>query len=64
MAASRLGGVGLALSKSLHSVILRSLNTTGGQYSPFYYRTSGGAEVNLIIEGKSALKQVHDLLSY
>ncbi len=35
--------------------ILRSLNATGVQYSAYYYRTSAGAEVDLILEGKFGL---------
>jgi hypothetical protein len=31
---------------------LRTLNAAGIQYSPYYYRTSAGAEVDLILEGK------------
>lgn len=34
---------------------LRSLNAAGIDYSCFYYRTSGGAEVDLVIEGKFGL---------
>ena len=35
--------------------LLRTLNAAGIQYVPYYYRTSGGAEVDLIIEGKFGL---------
>jgi len=35
--------------------ILRSLNAAGITYSPYYYRTSGGAEIDLILEGKFGL---------
>ena len=35
--------------------ILRSLNAAGIQYSAYYYRTSAGAEVDLILEGKFGL---------
>ena len=35
--------------------ILRTLNAVGIQYSPYYYRTSGGAEIDLIVEGKFGL---------
>jgi predicted AAA+ superfamily ATPase len=35
--------------------ILRSLNAAGIPYSPYYYRTSGGAEVDLVVEGKFGL---------
>jgi len=35
--------------------ILRSLNASGLSYSPYYYRTGGGAEVDLVIEGKFGL---------
>jgi predicted AAA+ superfamily ATPase len=35
--------------------ILRSLSATGILHTPYYYRTSGGAEVDLVIEGKFGL---------
>ena len=35
--------------------ILRSLNAAGVQYSAYYYRTSAGAEVDLVLEGKFGL---------
>ena len=35
--------------------ILRTLNAAGIQYSAYYYRTSAGAEVDLILEGKFGL---------
>ncbi len=35
--------------------ILRTLASAGIQHSPYYYRTSGGAEVDLIVEGKFGL---------
>lgn len=35
--------------------ILRSLHAAGIQHSPYYYRTSGGAEVDLVVEGKFGL---------
>lgn len=35
--------------------ILRTLNAGGIQYSAYYYRTSAGAEVDLILEGKFGL---------
>ncbi len=35
--------------------ILRTLNAAGIRYSPYYYRTSAGAEVDLILEGKFGL---------
>ncbi len=35
--------------------ILRILNAAGVQHSAYYYRTSGGAEVDLILEGKFGL---------
>jgi len=35
--------------------ILRTLNAAGIGYSAYYYRTSGGAEIDLILEGKFGL---------
>ena len=35
--------------------ILRSLNAAGVQHSPYYYRTAGGAEVDLILAGQFGL---------
>ena len=35
--------------------LLRTLNAAGIQYVAYYYRTSGGAEVDLVIEGKFGL---------
>ena len=35
--------------------ILRTLNAAGIQYSAYYYRTSAGAKVDLILEGKFGL---------
>ena len=35
--------------------ILRGLNAAGISYSPYYYRTSGGAEIDLLLEGKFGL---------
>ena len=35
--------------------ILRSLNAAAVQHTPYSYRTSGGAEVGLIVEGKFGL---------
>ena len=35
--------------------ILKTLNAAGIQHRPYYYRTSGGAEVDLILEGKFGL---------
>ncbi|MCY4427012.1 MAG: ATP-binding protein [Halieaceae bacterium] len=35
--------------------ILRCLNAAGIEHSAYYYRTSGGAEVDLILEGKFGL---------
>jgi predicted AAA+ superfamily ATPase len=35
--------------------ILRGLNAAGIQYTAYYYRTSGGAEVDLILEGSFGL---------
>ncbi|MGS2722610.1 ATP-binding protein [Porticoccus sp. GXU_MW_L64] len=35
--------------------ILRTLNSAGIQYASYYYRTSGGAEVDLILEGNFGL---------
>jgi predicted AAA+ superfamily ATPase len=35
--------------------ILRSLSAAGIQHTSYYYRTSGGAEVDLVIEGKFGL---------
>jgi len=38
--------------------ILRTLNAAGVQYSAYYYRTSAGAEVDLILEGKFGLTPI------
>ena len=35
--------------------LLRTLNAAGIQHRPYYYRTTGGAEVDLILEGKFGL---------
>ncbi len=35
--------------------ILRSLNAAGINYIHYYYRTSGGAEIDLVVEGKFGL---------
>ena len=35
--------------------ILRSLNAAGISYSPYYYRTSAGAEIDLLLEGRFGL---------
>ena len=35
--------------------MLRTLNAAGVQYSAYYYRTSAGAEVDLVMEGKFGL---------
>lgn len=35
--------------------ILRALNAVEINYSPYYYRTSGGAEIDLLLEGKFGL---------
>lgn len=35
--------------------VLRGLNAAGISYTPYYYRTSGGAEIDLILEGKFGL---------
>ncbi len=35
--------------------ILRGLNAAGIRYEPYYYRTSSGAEIDLLLEGKFGL---------
>jgi len=35
--------------------IIRGLNATGAGFDYYYYRTSGGAEVDLILEGEFGL---------